>query len=398
MTVGENVALPMQMFTRLNAAAIRRWCGSSSAWSAWSTRSTSCLPNSAAACANGPAWRGRLRSTPTCCSSTSRPPGLDPITSSRLDDLILNLRDGLGATIVIVSHELPSLFAIADDGVFLDAETKTAIAHGSPSALRDSCTDPQVEAFMRRERPEALPPERRRHAIHDGSQTGQTVGGGLRAGRHRAGPGAIVLFGKFSLFNPTVRAAVVFEGSIAGLSVGAPVTFRGVRVGAVESIAIQFDPKTHTAYIPVIVRIEPDRAQVDDATGGRMRRPLGPGDTRLRAELNTQSFVTGQSQIDLDFDPASPAVLHPDITNLPEIPTRQSTIQRANEQLSQLPLRELADDTNATLKSLRGLSEKLDQDLPPLVESLKTTSDHSGQMVETATRRSRICKTSLIPR
>ena len=47
--------------------------------------------------------------------------GLDPITSSRLDDLILNLRDGLGATIVIVSHELPSLFAIADDGVFLDA-------------------------------------------------------------------------------------------------------------------------------------------------------------------------------------------------------------------------------------------------------------------------------------
>jgi phospholipid/cholesterol/gamma-HCH transport system ATP-binding protein len=81
--------------------------------------------------------------------------GLDPITSSRLDDLILNLRDGLGATIVIVSHELPSLFAIADDGVFLDAETKTAIAHGSPSSLRDNCEVPQVKAFMRRERFEA---------------------------------------------------------------------------------------------------------------------------------------------------------------------------------------------------------------------------------------------------
>jgi phospholipid/cholesterol/gamma-HCH transport system ATP-binding protein len=82
--------------------------------------------------------------------------GLDPITSSRLDDLILNLLDGLGATIVTVSHELPSLFAIADDGVFLDAITKTAIAHGSPASMRDSCKDPQVEAFMRRERPEAL--------------------------------------------------------------------------------------------------------------------------------------------------------------------------------------------------------------------------------------------------
>jgi phospholipid/cholesterol/gamma-HCH transport system ATP-binding protein len=55
-----------------------------------------------------------------------------------------------------VSHELPSLFAIANDGVFLDAETRRPIAHGSPSELRDNCTDPQVAAFMRRERPEVL--------------------------------------------------------------------------------------------------------------------------------------------------------------------------------------------------------------------------------------------------
>jgi phospholipid/cholesterol/gamma-HCH transport system ATP-binding protein len=82
--------------------------------------------------------------------------GLDPITSSGFDDLIVNLRDGLGATIVIVSHEVPSLFAIADDGMFLDAVTKTAIAHGSPAVLRDRCNDPQVEAFMRRARPDAL--------------------------------------------------------------------------------------------------------------------------------------------------------------------------------------------------------------------------------------------------
>jgi phospholipid/cholesterol/gamma-HCH transport system ATP-binding protein len=78
--------------------------------------------------------------------------GLDPIISRRLDDLIVTLRDGLGATVVMVSHELPSLLAIADDGVFLDAVTKTAIAHGSPAALRDTCADPQVAAFMRRER------------------------------------------------------------------------------------------------------------------------------------------------------------------------------------------------------------------------------------------------------
>ena len=59
----------------------------------------------------------------------------------------------------------------------------------------------------------------------------------------------------------------------------------------------------------------------------------------LRAELNTQSFVTGQSQIDLDFDQSAPAVMHPNVTSLPEIPTRLSTIQRVQKQLSQLPLR-----------------------------------------------------------
>jgi phospholipid/cholesterol/gamma-HCH transport system ATP-binding protein len=76
--------------------------------------------------------------------------GLDPITSARLDELILNLRDGLGATIIIVSHELPSLFTIADDGIYLDAVTKRPIAHGAPSYLRDHCDNPQVRAFMQR--------------------------------------------------------------------------------------------------------------------------------------------------------------------------------------------------------------------------------------------------------
>src|SRR5579863_2286542 len=63
--------------------------------------------------------------------------GLDPVAARRLDDLILDLRDALGATIVVVSHDLLSLFAIADDGVFLDANTRSAIAHGSAANLRD---------------------------------------------------------------------------------------------------------------------------------------------------------------------------------------------------------------------------------------------------------------------
>jgi phospholipid/cholesterol/gamma-HCH transport system ATP-binding protein len=76
--------------------------------------------------------------------------GLDPISSKRLDDLILELRDSLGATVIVVTHELASIFAIADNSVFLDAETRTAIAQGSPRLLRDECADPKVRDFLMR--------------------------------------------------------------------------------------------------------------------------------------------------------------------------------------------------------------------------------------------------------
>ncbi len=151
-----------------------------------------------------------------------------------------------------------------------------------------------------------------------------------------------------------------------------------------ETIALQFDPKTHTAYIPVTVQLNPDSVRVSqggDSNAVDLSQMVERG---LRAELNTQSFVTGQSEIDLDFDTSSPAVLHPGVTNLPEIPTRQSTIQKVREQLSQLPLRELADNAGATLQSLRELSQKLNTSLPPLIESARTTSDKSGQAVDTA--------------
>ena len=79
--------------------------------------------------------------------------GLDPISSKRLDDLVLDIRKRTGAAVVFVSHELPSLFAIADDGIFLDADSKTPIAHGSPRALRTTATHPTVRAFLAREEP-----------------------------------------------------------------------------------------------------------------------------------------------------------------------------------------------------------------------------------------------------
>ena len=76
--------------------------------------------------------------------------GLDPISSRRLDDLILELRDSLGATVVVVTHELASIFTIGDNSVFLDAETKTMIAQGHPKKLLAESRDPKVRQFLTR--------------------------------------------------------------------------------------------------------------------------------------------------------------------------------------------------------------------------------------------------------
>ena len=151
MTLAENVALPLQMFTSLNAAAIDEL-----------VRLKRSFVGLAGAAMRMPAeLSGGMRKRAGLARALALDPdilffdepsaGLDPVASSRLDELILELRDGLGATVVIVSHDLASLFAICDDGIFLDPQTKTAVAHGAPRALRDTCEVPLVRDFMRRD-------------------------------------------------------------------------------------------------------------------------------------------------------------------------------------------------------------------------------------------------------
>src|SRR5258707_14264473 len=76
--------------------------------------------------------------------------GLDPITSRNLDQLILELRDSLGATVVVVTHELASIFMIADDSIFLDADTKTMRAQGNPKELLEHSNDAKLRSFLTR--------------------------------------------------------------------------------------------------------------------------------------------------------------------------------------------------------------------------------------------------------
>jgi phospholipid/cholesterol/gamma-HCH transport system ATP-binding protein len=154
MTIADNVALPLQMFTSLDGASIQML-----------VRLKLSLVGLHAAGGLMPAdLSGGMRKRAGVARALALDPdilyfdepsaGLDPITAKRFDDLILELRDGLGVTIVLVSHDLPSLLTVCDDGIFLDSESHTAIAHGSPRALRDGCDHPLVRAFMQRTRPE----------------------------------------------------------------------------------------------------------------------------------------------------------------------------------------------------------------------------------------------------
>jgi phospholipid/cholesterol/gamma-HCH transport system ATP-binding protein len=151
MTVAENIALPLRMFTRLDDASINLLVRLKLALVGLENAG-GLMPSELSGGMRKRAGLGRALSLdPDLLFFDEPSAGLDPVSSRRLDELILDLRDGLGTTIVLVSHDLPSLFAIADDGVFLDTEMQTALAYGSPRELRRSSTHKAIRSFMHRE-------------------------------------------------------------------------------------------------------------------------------------------------------------------------------------------------------------------------------------------------------
>jgi paraquat-inducible protein B len=141
-----------------------------------------------------------------------------------------------------------------------------------------------------------------------------------------------------------------FDGSVKGLKVGAPVTFRGVEIGSVTNIAIRANPEDLTTRIPVIVEIDP--ASIETPGGyldDQIPRLIKRG---LRARLELQSMVTGQLQIELDFMPDTKARLVGGKTKYAEIPTVSSTLSKLAKDLEKLPLQEIAGRLSAVLASI----------------------------------------------
>ncbi len=150
MSLAENVALPLSLYTSLTAAEIAELVSYKLAlvglrgFEAFHPSELSGGMRKRAGLARAMAL------DPDILFFDEPSAGLDPISAHRLDRLLLELRDSLGTTIVMVTHELASIFAVADTSVFLDAETRTAIAWGPPAVLRDGCEHPAVRAFLTR--------------------------------------------------------------------------------------------------------------------------------------------------------------------------------------------------------------------------------------------------------
>lgn len=150
MTLAENVALPLQEHTDLSPSEIDRIVSLKLAlvglrgFESFRPHEISGGMRKRAALARA------IALDPSILFFDEPTSGLDPVSARRLDDLILQLRDSLGTTVVVVSHDLESIFTIADRALYLDIETRTMTALGPPEALREAPPNPRVHQFLTR--------------------------------------------------------------------------------------------------------------------------------------------------------------------------------------------------------------------------------------------------------
>jgi len=221
---------------------------------------------------------------------------------------------------------------------------------------------------------------------------------------------ALLSFGSGKFFKNTQSFILYFQGNAKGLNIGAPASFRGVKMGSVKRMQLLFDRSTYKVYVGVIIELDGDAFHEIESQSG-VDKMAGKDETQyaieelgLRAKLAPLSLVTGQLYIELDFYPDSPAQLYGFDFPYAEFPTLPSTMEELQGTLQQLvktvrklPLRELVDrltsavdaisstvtsqsfkDTpellSQTLVTVRDLASTLNKEVTPLTHSLRQTS------------------------
>ena len=229
--------------------------------------------------------------------------------------------------------------------------------------------------------------------------------------------GGVLLFGKGLFFAPKRQQFVIyFPDSVNGLNVGAPVKVKGVTVGTVRDVRVQYDVENARLLTPVIIDFEPER--VTDI-GGQKRPEVPPTqaliERGLRAQLQMQSLVTGQLYVEANFFPNTPVrLVGGETMGLPEIPSIPSTgeeikgtVEEVIAEFRRLPLRETFDAILATVKhieqvvaapevaasirelhgtlgEIRGLVAHLDAKVDPMAMTLEKTLSDTRMLLRSA--------------
>jgi len=236
----------------------------------------------------------------------------------------------------------------------------------------------------------------------------------------------VMIFGSGKFLRETYKFVMYFEGSVKGLNVGAPVVFRGVKVGTVTDVQLRYNPADLSFKIPVFVEIEPDRITVveprppsridpqryldlvlERVRGGpdpeaHLRLLIARG---LRAQLQMQSLVTGQLMVELDFNPDKPVTLVGGDTGYPEIPTIPSPLKELSKKIEEAPIeeifkkllaavegiegivnspeiKEILVSLNQALGDIRTLVQNVDGQIEPLASSIEKTLGDTRKLVQ----------------
>ena len=150
MTLAENVSLPLQLYTRFTPAEIRDIVAYKLALVGLAGYQDYYPSEISGGMRKRAALARAIALGPEILFFDEPSAGLDPISSRLLDELIVQLQESIGATVVMVTHELPSIFDIATNSVYLDAVSRTMIDYGDPRVMRDSSEQAIVRQFLSR--------------------------------------------------------------------------------------------------------------------------------------------------------------------------------------------------------------------------------------------------------
>lgn len=242
----------------------------------------------------------------------------------------------------------------------------------------------------------------------------------------------LLVYGSGRFFRERTKYVLYFEGSVKGLKVGAPVDFRGVKIGTVTDIQVRFDRRDMSFRIPVFIELEPNRVTevcCDEETRKIVRETqparivealVAQG---LRAKVELESLVTGLLFVQFDFYPDTTVNLVGDEQDIIELPTIQSSLQQISKTIEKLPIETLVNKTmnaiegiekvvnspefadtigslNLALKELQKLAANLDSRVEPLAVGIDETLNdvrtltkdidaHSGSLLSSMGKTSR---------